>query len=72
MDEHRQMKRREWVTVDECADYLRRSNGTIHRYIRRGVLRASQIVAGGRVMVNWDSVQAALNRNINRPVRRNS
>jgi len=65
-----QQLEREWVTMRECCAYVRRSRWSIHRYIRRGVLRASQIVPGGHVLINRRSIEDMLNRRINRPVSR--
>lgn len=59
----------EWLTVAECAEYLRLSTWSIHRYIRRGVLGASQMIPGGPIRIRRKSVEDALHRRMNRPIR---
>ena len=61
---------REWVTVAECCEYTRRSRWTIYRYIRRGMLQASQIVPGGSVLIRRKSIEDMLHRRMNRPILR--
>ena len=67
MDEQRQTMEREWLTTVECAEHLRRSTKSIHRYIRRGLLRASQIAPGAHVLISRKSIEDMLTRRMNRP-----
>lgn len=59
----------DWLTVAECAKRLRRHPKTIHVYIGRGLLRASQMVPRGNVLVERRSMEDMLYRRMNRPVR---
>jgi excisionase family DNA binding protein len=59
----------EWVTVPECCEYTRRSRWSVYRYIRRGMLRASQIVPGANILISRRSVEDMLHRRTNLPMR---
>ena len=62
--------RAEWMTVVECGKLFRRHPKTVHVYIGRGLLRATQMVPGGRVLISRKSVEDLLNRRMNRPTKR--
>ena len=64
------MDEREWWTILECCAVTRRSPWTIRAYIKRGLLRASQMVPRGHVLVSRKSVEDLLNKRINRPANR--
>ena len=64
------MSDREWWTILECCEVTRRSPQTIRVYIRRGLLRASQPVPNGHVLVSRRSLEDLLSRRINRPANR--
>ena len=64
------MDDREWLTLLECCRVTRRSPQTLRLYIRQGLLRASQMVPRGHVLVSRRSVEDLLNRRINRPANR--
>jgi excisionase family DNA binding protein len=61
---------REWITVPECCQYMRRSRWTIYAYIHRGLITASQITPGANILIRRRSVEDLMQRRINRPVPR--
>ena len=57
----------EWITARDAAKLLHRRRECVHLYIRKGLLRATQMVPRGHVLVSRKSVEDLLNRRINRP-----
>ena len=54
---------REWLTVEEAAAYLRIHPMTVRRYIKSGLLPASQPVRRGRVLISAASIGKFLEKN---------
>lgn len=59
---------REWLKVPEVCAFTRRSRWTIYKYIRRGMLRASQVMPGAHLLISRRSVKDMLYQRMNRPV----
>lgn len=59
----------EWLTTVECARRLRRHRRTLYTYIARGLLRATQMVPRGQILISRRSVEDMLSRRMNRPIR---
>lgn len=57
----------EWVTIPECCAYMRRSRWTIYEFIRKGLLRASQISPGARIFISRRSIEDLMSHRMNRP-----
>jgi excisionase family DNA binding protein len=53
---------RDLLTVDEAAAYLRVHPMTVRRMIREGKLKASQLVARGRVLIAATDIEKLLEK----------
>ena len=56
--------------LDLFGQLIHRRRECVHLYIRKGLLRATQMVPRGHVLVSRKSVEDLLNRRINRPANR--
>lgn len=52
----------DYLTIKQAAAYLQVDPRTIHRYIKAGLLSASQLVPGGAVRISANSIEKLLLR----------
>jgi Helix-turn-helix domain len=57
---------REWVTVREACEYMRKSRWTIRDYINRGLLRAGQAVPCGAILISRRSIEELMSHPANK------
>lgn len=53
---------RDWLSIDQTAEYFQVAKGTIRNWIKAGVLEASQLVPRGAVRISAASVEKQLER----------
>lgn len=54
---------RDWLTVEQTADYLQVSTRTIREWIKKGILPASQVFKRGAVRVPSSAIEKLLEKN---------
>ena len=53
---------RDWLTVQQTAEYLQCTTRSVHRYIEAGKLEFSQIVPNGKIRIPAASIRQMLGR----------